>query len=62
MADHPLSSPLNYVIPPQIFHTPPPGAMNKKCERAPSKKFVCHARLRLQFQTTFKLINSSLKT
>ena len=62
MTDHPLSSPLNYVIPPQIFHTPPPGTMNKKCERAPSNKYVCHARLCLQFQTTFKLINSSLKT
>ena len=29
MTDHPLSSPLNYVKPPQIFRTPPPGAMNK---------------------------------
>ena len=38
------------------------GTMNKKCERAPSNKYVCHARLCLQFQTTFKLINSSLKT
>ena len=45
MTDHPLSSPLNYVIPPQIFRTPPPGAMNKKCERAQSNKYVCHARL-----------------